>query len=150
MSALGARCVVRRDHLILVVRRSSHDAFEPGLWEVPGGRSRPGETLVEAARREVKEETGLDVDVGPAVSTWQCREGWRRVSGVTFLAYHRHGEVVLSDEHDEYAWVSLERARRLPLAMTIGGQLRDYRDAVAALSRPQDGKVGDASGTGEH
>jgi 8-oxo-dGTP diphosphatase len=46
---------------ILVVRRARPPS--EGLWSIPGGRVEPGETLAEAARREVREETGLDVDV---------------------------------------------------------------------------------------
>jgi 8-oxo-dGTP diphosphatase len=46
---------------IVVVRRG-HPPSE-GLWSLPGGRVEPGETLVEAVMREVREETGLEVDV---------------------------------------------------------------------------------------
>lgn len=46
---------------IVVVRRGH--APSAGRWSLPGGRVEPGETLVEAVRREVLEETGLEVDV---------------------------------------------------------------------------------------
>ncbi len=50
---------------IVVVRRGQ--APSEGLWSLPGGRVEPGETLVEAVRREVREETGLEVDVHQVV-----------------------------------------------------------------------------------
>lgn len=59
MIAVGA--VVVKDGSILMVRRKN----EPGrgLWSVPGGRLEHGEYVVDAVAREVKEETGLDVEV---------------------------------------------------------------------------------------
>lgn len=55
------------DGRLLVVRR----AREPGSgrWSVPGGRVEPGETDLDAVRREVLEETGLHVNVGLRVGT---------------------------------------------------------------------------------
>lgn len=52
---------------VLLVRRAN----EPGrgLWSIPGGRVEEGESAREAAAREVREETGLDVEVGELLLT---------------------------------------------------------------------------------
>jgi mutator protein MutT len=62
---VGVGAVVVEGDAVVIVRR----AREPlkGQWSVPGGAVELGETLGAAVAREVREETGLDVEVGPVV-----------------------------------------------------------------------------------
>lgn len=61
---VGAVVVDAAGRLLLVQRGHAPSA---GLWSVPGGRVEPGETLLEAVVREVREETGLTVRPGAVV-----------------------------------------------------------------------------------
>ena len=65
---VGVGGVVFLDGRVLLVKRR----FAPlaGRWSVPGGALEVGETLAEGLAREVREETGLDVEVGPAVDVF--------------------------------------------------------------------------------
>ena len=56
--AVGA--VVLQDDHVLLVRRANPP--EAGRWSFPGGRVEPGERMADAVAREVREETGLDVE----------------------------------------------------------------------------------------
>lgn len=59
ISVLG---VIRRtDGKYLITKRSPNKAWAPGWWEVPGGAVQAGETSKEAVKREIFEETGLDI-----------------------------------------------------------------------------------------
>lgn len=56
--------VVRRGDEILVTRRPDRPG-RPGQWEFPGGKVEPGESEPEALRREIAEELGCAIEVGP-------------------------------------------------------------------------------------
>src|SRR5215203_458249 len=59
--AVGAIVLDAQGRVLLVERGKPPGV---GLWTVPGGRLERGETLVQAVAREVREETGLSVEVG--------------------------------------------------------------------------------------
>jgi len=65
---VGVGAVVVRGDRALIVRRG-HEPRK-GEWSLPGGLLDLGESLSEAVRREVKEETGLEVQLGPIIETF--------------------------------------------------------------------------------
>ena len=79
----AARVVVldRDGHVLLLEARDPADASKGVWWEIPGGGMERGESSVDAARRELFEETGIvDAEIGPCVWTQHARftfAGWR-------------------------------------------------------------------------
>lgn len=59
LTVLGV--IMRPDKRFLITKRVMTKAWAPGWWEVSGGAAQAGEESEEAVRREIKEETGLDV-----------------------------------------------------------------------------------------
>ena len=59
LTVLGV--IARSDGKFLITKRVMTKAWAPGWWEVSGGAAMAGETSEEAVKREIKEETGLDV-----------------------------------------------------------------------------------------
>lgn len=97
---------VVKDNKILLARRAQHD-FLGGQYELPGGGVDPGETITDAAIREVAEETGLTVTrvIGTFDGFDYTTDKKPRVRQINFLV-EADGTVTLDpNEHDEYAWI---------------------------------------------
>jgi len=94
---------------ILLIRRNQPPAM--GLWSIPGGKLEPGESLVEACKREIKEETGLDTDVKNIVAVVERRlEGFHYViiDYLALLVDKANIQPIAQSDVSEARWVSLE------------------------------------------
>lgn len=128
------RALVVHDGDLLVVRNGPDDDSHPGCWEIVGGWVEDGESLEDAVRREVIEETGLTprgmtqrgrVDVAePGEEVLTCRFYRVLVDG---------RGVTLSGEHDAHRWIDPMEYRGLkhhyysafaiPVVERLGGGL---------------------------
>ena len=108
--------IVDRGSLLLVKR-----GREPGrgLWAVPGGKVRAGERLADAARREVLEETGLEVDIGEVVWVGEHIDDDHHLVLVDFVGILLGGELTAADDADDARWVPLDEALDYPLTETM-------------------------------
>ena len=87
------------------MRRALTKEAGPGLWETLSGRIELGETPLEAAKREVLEECALSVTFDPRPVTAYVATRLPMVV-IVYAADYRGGEVVLSEEHDAYRWLT--------------------------------------------
>ena len=105
-------------------------------WELPGGRMGAYEKPLAGLRREVREETGLTVEVNEPVHTaaWRNDVGRGRYS-VVYWCETDSTTVRLSEEHCDYEWVSPRTARDTFLTVSIHQRAIDeLLDAKPALA----------------
>lgn len=110
-------CFITVQDKVLFMKRQPHRS-EPNKWGIPGGKLEKNETAQQAAIREIKEETGLDLP--PNVQ--HLGTVYIRYPEVDFV-YHMYGHDlhdypnILFDpiEHVEYRWITIKEALQLPL-----------------------------------
>jgi len=105
-----AAAVIQEGGRYLITQRTqgSHLA---GLWEFPGGKQKPGENLEECLKRELREELGVEVEVGEKIETvtWPYPE---RTVAIHFFLCALAGGKVTSCEGQAVAWVPTEELSR--------------------------------------
>ena len=106
------------------------------LWGIPGGKIKLGETADAALRRELKEETNLEVAEVRFALVQDCIDSTEFYKPAHFVLLNytcraTTTDVVLNDEAEEFRWLQLEEALQLPLNRPT----RVLLEAVIAVRR---------------
>lgn len=125
--AVGA-VVFHQDEVLLVQR---HQPPSQGQWAIPGGKVKLGETLRQAAEREILEETGITIRAGKPVYTFEVIQP--STTGAIDFHYvvidlqadYVSGDPVAADDARKAAWVSREHFTQLPVNQTTRTLLQE-------------------------
>ncbi len=112
---VGVKILLKnKDDKYLVLFRSFKSNPKPHreYWDMPGGRINTGSSLIENLKREVMEETGLEIEGEPELITAQDIMKEQHVVRLVYIGFG-NGEVKLSEEHSEYKWLSFEELSKL-------------------------------------
>lgn len=97
---------------ILIDRRRPEGVFG-GLWEFPGGKIEPDETVEDCIKREIQEELGIGIEVGKHLITIDYTYSHLRVTLSVHHCRHLVGDP-MPIECDEIRWVSLDEIDQFP------------------------------------
>jgi A/G-specific adenine glycosylase len=119
--------VIGRREEILITRRPPHGLLG-GLWEFPGGKREPGETLEACLRREIREELGIAITVGERLATVKHAYTHFRITLHAFACRSQGGRIRCLGV-DDYCWIRPEELDRFALPAA------DHK--LIALLKPQ-------------
>jgi 8-oxo-dGTP diphosphatase len=130
--------VIEKGGTVLMLRRSLSKDHAPGEWETGSGRVEAGETPEQAVRREVREETGLQIEIVGPVDTFHFYRGAGReeVIGITFWCRYDGGEFAMCDEHDRAEWLAFDKAIALLGDNGAAAAVAKIAGQVRSASRP--------------
>ena len=126
----GRALILDRNGNALVLKRHPASTSNPGKWELPGGKPDKGESFEASLRREVREETGFEIDIFRSIGTAdQHVPGWY-VIHVIVLAGIQSGGLAISDEHSEFRWMKIPEIAALDKA----DWFKDYYTSYLGVS----------------
>jgi len=124
IKCVGAIVLDDAGRLLLVRRGHPPDA---GRWSLPGGRVEPGESDAEAVAREVREETGLIVTVGPLAGTVHRPAPGGDVYEINdYLATAVGGSLAPADDAADVRWCRPDELPGLPLTPGLLDALAEW------------------------
>ncbi len=111
---VGQKAFIDKDGEVLVL-------FDPILGlDYPGGKIQEGESdFNEALKREVREETTLEIEVGDVFTRWYFefgpnhRNAGKKVFLIGYKCKYKSGVVKISDEHNKYKWANKDNYKEL-------------------------------------
>jgi A/G-specific adenine glycosylase len=117
---VGAAVILNAKNQILIAQRKAEGGLLAGLWEFPGGKIADGETMLQCIARELKEEMGLSIQVGPHLVTVP-----HAYSHFT-IALHAHFARIKSGrprhiECADHAWVTRDQFDDYPFSKADHG-----------------------------
>ena len=109
---VGAAVVTDRKGEVLITQRRSEDMLG-GLWEFPGGKQEAGETIQECIARELKEELGIEIEVGSFLVTVKHAYSHFTMDLHTYFAKIKSGRPKVI-ECQNFQWLEISNLRKVP------------------------------------
>ncbi len=118
---IGVKAIIEKDNKILLLKRSEKYEHLTDCWDIPGGRINFGEDPEEGLKREIKEETGLQLkeikQILDASTVFKNEE--KHIVRITYLCTVEEGKHEISHEHTHLEWIPKEKMKALEYKDTL-------------------------------
>ena len=112
---IAVKAFIAQNNKVLLLKRRTNDSHKPNTWDIPGGRLAIGENPFDGLMRETKEETNLEIEIVMPIDVHHfTRDDNQKITMIIFLCKPRTENIILSEEHQEYRWLDLEKGSEFP------------------------------------
>lgn len=126
------KAAIRKGEKFLIIKRASNLHTYPEYWDFPGGRLEHEENAYNGLKREVKEETNLDIKKQEPVFVFSDKLPHANLVYIVYKCELTSGEIKLSEEHTEFKWATKEEILKLKCESYLRAYLqRGEQDAEA-------------------
>jgi mutator protein MutT len=116
---LVVSAIISHKDKFLVIKRAHNEKIFPKKWELPSGKVKFGESIGDALKREVEEETGLTIKTSKFLSSrsytfdYQDDDGYKMRHNIEliFIVRVNEGKIKLSSAHEDLSWVTPEESK---------------------------------------
>ena len=112
---IGVKAIIEKNNEILLIKRSEKYEHLKDAWDIPGGRLEFGEEPEDGLKREIKEETGLQLKeikhILDASTVFKNEE--KHIVRITYLCTVEEGITKISNEHTHIEWIPKEELKKL-------------------------------------
>lgn len=131
--------VIMKNKKVLILQRSSNEEIFPNMWELPSGKKEFLENSEKCLKREVKEETGLDIKVLFPISIFDYQiekpNEIRDSTQINFLAKPtKKQKIKLSKEHQKFAWIEEKQINKYKLSKKTKKVIKKAFEMVKKLN----------------
>ena len=123
---VAVKALVCYGRKFLLIKRTTEARGDYYHWEFPGGRLEFGESPMQALKREINEETGLEVEKLILLNAWNSfKDECTEIIGLTYICTANGDNVMLSKEHSDYEWFTYEEMKDYNLVKGMSRQLEE-------------------------
>lgn len=109
---VAVKAFIVNNNRLLIIKRAKDEPQMPNAWEIPGGRLNLGENPFDGVKREIKEETNLDIEIiSPLNVRHFKRKDGQTITMIIFLCRPIGGKIQLSKEHSRYEGIDIDSAK---------------------------------------
>ena len=129
---IATKAFIHHNEKVLILRESlsSNNKFDPGRYDVVGGRIAPGTSIYDSLLKEAKDQTGLDIVIGKPfyieeMTPQNEKENWHIVC-IYFDCQASNDNVLLDSEYDSFEWIEKEDFKRYYLYKELHNAFSNY------------------------